>query len=132
MSLNYDLTEIKNYDDLCWLPDEVDEDGKKTFSINPVTHALTFLSMSIGMGEITKKNWKEFFIRVAAYEAVEGASLHKPGASYPAIPRPITKEDVVNHIGLATNVSDISANEFHKRLAKNLFISDELKTKLDL
>ena len=131
MSLNYDLGEIKNYDDLCWLPDEVGEDGKKTFSLNPVTRALTFHSSSIGMGEITKKNWKEFFIRVALYEAVEGASLHKTGASYPAIPRPITKEDVVNHIGLATNVSDISANEFHKRLAKNLFISDELKTKLD-
>ena len=131
MSLNYDLGEIKNYDDLCWLPDEVGEDGKKTFSLNPVTRALTFHSSSIGMGEITKKNWKEFFIRVAAYEAVEGASLHKTGASYPAIPRPITKEDVVNHIGLATNVSKISANEFHKRLAKNLFISDELKTKLD-
>ena len=131
MSLNYDLGEIKNFEDLCWLPDEVGEDGKKTFSLNPVTRALTFHSSSIGMGEITKKNWKEFFIRVAAYEAVEGVSLHKTGASYPAIPRPITKEDVVNHIGLATNVSDISANEFHKRLAKNLFISDELKTKLD-
>jgi len=132
MSLNYDLGEIKNFEDLCWLPDEVGEDGKKTFSINPVTRALTFHAMSIGMGSITKKNWKEFFIRVAAYEAVEGASLHgfdeeekKP------LPRPITQEDVVNHIGLATNVSKISANEFHKRLAKNLFISDELKTKLD-
>ena len=133
MSLNYDLGEIKNYDDLCWLPDEVGEDGKKTFSLNPVTRALTFHAMSIGMGEITKKNWKEFFIRVAAYEAVEGVSLHgfdEEGKKQ--FPRPITKEDVVNHIGLATNVfPKISANEFQKRLAKNLFISDELKTKLD-
>ena len=139
MSLNYDLGEIQDYKNLCYLPDEVDEDGKETFSINPVTRALTFHAMSIGMREITKKNWKEFFIRVAAYEAVEGASLHKPGASYPAIPRPITKEDVVNHIGLATNVTTRNASEFHKILAKNLYVSEELadrivqliKTKLD-
>ena len=143
MSLNYDLGEIQDYKNLCYLPDEVDEDGKETFSINPVTRALTFHAMSIGMREITKKNWKEFFIRVAALEAVEGASLHKSGASYPGemptIPRPITKEDVVNHIGLATNVTTRHASEFHKILAKNLYDSEELadrivqliKTKLD-
>ena len=130
MSLNYDLGEIQDYKNLCYLPDEVDEDGKETFSINPVTRALTFLSISIGMREITKKNWQEFFIRVAPYEAVEGASLHKPGASYPAIPRPITKEDVVNHIGLATNVTTRNANEFLKNLAENLYLSEELKIRL--
>ena len=76
MSLNYDLGKIQNFKDLCWLPNEVGEDGKQTFSLNPVTRALTFHAMGIGMGSITKKNWKEFFIRVAAVEAVEGASLH--------------------------------------------------------
>ena len=140
MSLNYDLGEIPDYKNLCWLPDEVDEDGKETFSINPVTRALTFHAMSIGMREITKKNWKEFFIRVAALEAVEGAFLHGfDEEEKKSFPRPITKEDVVNHIGLATNVTTRNASEFHKILAKNLYVSEELadrivqliKTKLD-
>ena len=131
MSLNYDLGEIQDYKNLCYLPDEVDEDGKETFSINPVTRALTFLSISIGMREITKKNWKEFFIRVAAYEAVEGASLHGfDEEEKKSFPRPITKEDVVNHIGLATNVTTRNANEFLKNLAENLYLSEELKIRL--
>jgi hypothetical protein len=54
MSLNYFLSEIKDYKKLCWLPHETEE-GK--VSLNRVTKALTFLTMSIGMNEITTSNW---------------------------------------------------------------------------
>jgi len=57
------------------------------------------LTMTIGMGEITKENWKEFAIRLQIYERLFGSFLmDKDGNSV------MTPELVFKHIGLRTNV----------------------------
>ena len=118
MSLDYHLSEIKDWEKLCWLPHETEE-GK--VSLNRVTKALTFLTMSIGMNEIKTSNWKEFFIRVASHENIFGPSLFDfDEEEKKPVKRYITQEDVKEHIGLATNASRYTLNEFYKLLKENI------------
>ena len=118
MSLDYHLSEIKNYKKLCWLPHEEEE---KKFYLNKVTRALTFLTMSIGMNKITTSNWKEFFIRVASHENIFGPSLFDfDEKEKEAVERYITQEEVKEHIGLSTNASRYTINEFYKLLKENM------------
>lgn len=70
MSLNWNLTGIKNYEHLCWR-----EDGNGEKTMNPVTHSLIFATMAVDMGEITEKNWKEFWTRIFAWERIHGPYL---------------------------------------------------------
>lgn len=122
MSLDCDLTKIKDYETLCWRQPEpgeieandhtmfgrmVTEDGRIQ---NPVTHALIFGCMSIGIGEITEQNYEEWFIRYRSLSFL-----------YPDHPDPITLEDVKAHIGLTTNVfPKRSKREFAEQIRTTL------------
>ena len=70
MSLDWDLSGIKNYKELCWGP-ATDEEGYKL--LNGVTDGLIWKTMSVGMGRITEKNYEEFFMRLCMIDvATEG------------------------------------------------------------
>lgn len=86
MSLDFRLTAIKGWETLCR-----DEDR----NIRPKTEAIIFATMSTGIGLITEKNYIEFYLRVAAADAM---------SQWPGRVDPITLEDVKAHIGLQTNV----------------------------
>jgi hypothetical protein len=62
MSLNYELTKIKDWKDL------INEDG----SVKGITEVLIFATMAVGIGHITQKNFMKFFERLRAHEAVSG------------------------------------------------------------
>lgn len=62
MSLNYELTKIKDWKEL------INEDG----IINGITEVLIFATMAVGIGRITQKNFLKFFERLRAHEAVSG------------------------------------------------------------
>ena len=87
MALHWNIEDVKaNYkDDAVW----------------PITNALIWGTMSVGMGEITKKNWQEFYTRCHMIETIHGAWLINPDGKE----RPITPQDVYEHIGLHTNAS---------------------------
>ena len=87
MPLDYDLGNIKNYGTVCWLHDDADNRRH----MNPVTHNLIFSTIRVGMGEITKDNVHEFFVRLSMMEGFD--RLDKT-----------TWEEVTQHIGLKTNV----------------------------
>ena len=63
MSLNYDLCGVKaDYkDDAVW----------------PITSALIWGTMSVGLNAITEKNWEEFYARCHAIETINGAWLRR-------------------------------------------------------
>ena len=101
MSLDWYVEEIENFEELVWLPND---DGE-TFHLNPVTNTLIWMTISVGMNEITKKNWPVFYGRVAALEGYGGSTG-------------ITAKDVEAHIGLGTNASEMTAAAFEKKMLR--------------
>ena len=89
MSLNWDITKVEDSKDLCH-----NDDG----SLSVVTEALIFITIPIEIGEITEKNYEEFWARVRLVELTCG-----PMCSFPDGPRLLTLENVRSHIGLHTN-----------------------------
>lgn len=102
MSLDFRLSDIEDYENVCWL----DED-----QMNPVTKALIFATMAVGLSGITEANAEEFFGRLRVVESTQGTYLVGAAPS-----RFITPEMVRQHIGLATNVSDESRSQWVKRV----------------
>lgn len=106
MSLDYDLRKV--------------DAAIRTDAEWPVTQAIIFLTMSIGMGEITATNVFDFAVRVHAAEAVMGPWVHTMSEGA-AVPRPITVADIRARIGLKTNVfPKWSDAKFRKALADRI------------
>lgn len=131
MSLNWNLSKIDGYKDVCYErhvgspeemgemerrvtltgPDWAWEDDSHTalVRLSPITHALIWHTMAIGMGSITERNWQEFYRRVHCRERVAGSLLLSSEGS----PHHIKPQDVRRHIGLKTNVAEESAAAFN-------------------
>lgn len=112
MALNFDLSEIENYETLCWTETEM---GRQTLA--PVTEALSFLTISVGIHQITEKNAEEFYDRVTQVEKKRGVTLNSVTEDNELQPRPITLDDVLAHVGLRTNASPMTKTQFGKTLA---------------
>lgn len=119
MSLNWDLTKIKNYEELCWEKNEDD-----TVRLNPVTDSLIWISMAIGIGKFTEEMAPEIYARISMYEKLFGAMMCKFGDNGKESVY-LTPEDVNDHIGLSTNVSKDTMASFRKRIADN-FIREQM------
>ena len=95
MALSWNITMCDNWKDLT----ESEEDRIKT-------HTLVFVTMGIGMNEITKKNYRKFYQR---YLALIPTLWEQP--------RPeITLKDIKRRIGLYTNASTKSNVAFLKEI----------------
>ena len=105
MSLDWNLEKIKNHEELCFYTDEAGNE-----CMNPITDTLLWCTMFVGMGEITKKNAPQFYARVRFMEVMQESPFNYEGSGDERQPRPITLEDVENHIGLSTNVYDRDTN----------------------
>jgi hypothetical protein len=105
MSLNWDLSKIKNVDDI--LTDEE----------SAINDALIYATMFIGMNEITEQNVDKFFTRLAFYQKAIGSLLiHLKDGEI--VGRPIEYNEVVRRIGLHTNASNLSDSAFQKKTYK--------------
>lgn len=103
MALNWNIEKIRDYKDL-------DENWA-------VTEALIWATMIVGLGEITEKNYKKFYIRLHEIEIYNGSYLNRN--SNPAY---ISLADVERHIGLHTNAGNKSDADWRRqqnRIAKN-------------
>lgn len=104
MPLTWDVTEIKDYETVTTHPNKPDE-------WHPVTQALIWLALACDFGSITEKNWQEVYIRIHMQENANGPMRTE---TY------ITPDDVRRHIGLRTNVSTTTMNQYRIKLAKFL------------
>jgi hypothetical protein len=90
--------------------------------INPVSKAIVFATMSVGIGEITEANYAEFYKRLRFYEALFGHVLSF--GEGPLKGARITVQDIKDHIGLRTNVFPKESDaKWHKRIMES-FNSD--------
>ena len=119
MSLDYDLTEIKDARETCYYQtSEVGDDGEPLYRLRPVTETLIWMQMSIyAGGKITTENMDEVFARIQILETVDGAWRHDANGN----PVPVTWRDVYEHVGLRTNACENNKTAFKNAVMKSLF-----------
>jgi hypothetical protein len=78
MSLDWDITNITNHDQLCFIATgEKDDDGKPLYNLNPVTDAIIWLTMMVDFVPRTEKDAREFFTRIKMWENATGSFLRQ-------------------------------------------------------
>ena len=121
MALTWDLTKIKFPDEYTLWIDNPNPDRKKGEEqvMNAVTEMMIFLSMFVGINEITKRNYTEFHHRLKQYEIVsmEGGVLINPETKEARMP---TLEEVKWHIGLRTNASPYTKRKWSGNVMRML------------
>ena len=105
MALNWDVTGVENWEELFKSKNEEDSQMTKIYE------RVLMFSLTIGVRNITDKNWKKFFHRVYMWERLKGANYYGREAVY------IKDTDVKRMIGLKTNASEFSKTEFLKKLS---------------
>ena len=99
---------------LCWDTDKVSDLERKLKENPRMLECLIWASLSIGLGEITEGNLKEWVYRLSR-STFEGRPLlmYQDGTPYE-----ITEEMLRPWIGLRTNVSPITNAEFDAIMRK--------------
>lgn len=114
MSLNWDLRNVANKDEVCFFTATEDNpmrgEVKGERYVRPVTDAIIWWTLAVGMGRITKDNAAEFTVRVNTLQQLGG----DPREHY------ITHASVVAHIGLVTNVTNETRAQFLKKVSRML------------
>jgi ribosome biogenesis protein Nip4 len=121
MSLDWSIKNVKNYKSLYRKLKEGEFGYSETEvrkKMKQIPEAIIFYTMTIGMREITEKNWEQFYNRINFWEKINGTSLYirKRKKMQPLF---VTKEDVQRMIGLKTNASTKSLTQFKKDLFFN-------------
>ena len=133
MALNWDVSKIDKWNTTCYrevgkaeLKEEDKESKKpnmlklfalpryeengKVYEMSMFTWNLQFsMCLSLGIGEITLKNYEQVFSRITFQEQLNGCVLKVDGKDYLT-----TIEDVKNHIGLKVNASLKTPAQFVK------------------
>tara|TARA_B100000768_G_scaffold164044_1_gene165706 strand:+ start:445 stop:831 length:387 start_codon:yes stop_codon:yes gene_type:complete len=114
MSLNWDLTAVKDHRAVCF-KDHYEDNIKGDMKSG--SYQLIELTMIVGINKITEANHDEFFTRLTMYENVRGLSLwttDDDGKRHSVL----TADLVKDHIGLRTNASPKTKVQFDKWLVK--------------
>jgi hypothetical protein len=116
MALTYEFGNIKDYPETVWIPAPTEE-NPDAVRMNPVTEALIFGTMSIGIGRFTEQNIDEVAARFRIIEKLDGPMLTdgKGKGHF------LTDEEFIAHIGLYTNVS----NETRAAWARRMFVNKQ-------
>jgi hypothetical protein len=104
MALNWNIEKCKDYKKLT------------TKSEWTVTDTLIWSTMFVGIGTITKTNYKEFYARLHLVELMSGTFTTVDGK-----PHHLTLADVERRIGLTTNASTTPRSVFLKQKVGRYF-----------
>lgn len=135
MSLDFSVERMKNYNVLTTfvIPAFKSEDGNREYperrEWHPVTNALVFGTVAIGMNSITKDNWQDFYNRLNMWERTVGPQLWRGDIPKDDPRNWITPLEVYMHIGLHTNASNKTEAQFLKDCYANLKERNSHKTK---
>lgn len=103
MSLNWNIEKVKDWENF--------NDEQRV-----VLDSIIWLTMAIGIGEITEDNHKEFFARLHMIEKLFGGVIFREGKY-----RTIKLDEVKDLIGLTTNVSSITRAQFNKNQLQRFY-----------
>lgn len=105
MSLNYDLSNIKDRDTR--FPDRDDKGN-----LDPIIESLIFASIPCGFTDINEDNYREVWVRVNLYQQAVGSFFNKIGPDNELQPLFVKKVDVHDAIGLRTNATRLTRARF--------------------
>jgi hypothetical protein len=112
MPLNWNINKIEDWENYCFEPDP---ENPKQEKMTTLTRVMLHMTMPVGMHEITKKNYREFYTRMLLLEL--DTSWYKRDEDGNQVG--IQLEDVKRHIGLGTNASSIRLNKLLKDFYEN-------------
>lgn len=141
MSLDWNIGKVPNKETVCWI-----ETDPQTKTLNPVTEALIWRSMSLDIGLIEEANIPEWLFRTRYYSRLFGKPLtrHVDKCRFCGTTKPMdgkwepwktctheeadsamesfdfTVEDLKAHCGLYTNVRTLSRAGFLKKVHAQL------------
>lgn len=138
MSLNWDARNIQYFKDH---PDELNVEvpdsygnGKSTYTdLNVETKSLVFGTMAIGIGNITDKNYLDFYARWKTLEKLDSSFyLYSSFNDNEKICHKLTLDVVKKHIGLVTNVGFESLAKWSERMSspRNRFSNQMTKKEI--
>lgn len=113
MSLDWDVSKIKDYKNLCYI--KVDE-TTEVVRVNPVTETLIWSAAGCGIRGIAESTVAEFYARIKLQEALFGPLLYTGDGE----PLEITVNDLIDHIGLDTNVTPRTRAQFLSQVRDQL------------
>lgn len=106
MALNWNISNCKDHKSL------------QTEDEWPITNALIWATMSVGVRDITEKTIPEFYARLTVWEKIVGPMLWgKDEETGELVERGIEVADLVKRIGLHTNANSMTRAEWRKNLA---------------
>lgn len=109
MSLNYNLNEVLN-----WKQKVESESGSANL------YCLCMALMLVGISRITLANSQKVFNRISAFEKLNGSMRRRwDKEADKSVDVPFTMEDIINFIGLKTNVTDKTPAQFAKDLVSS-------------
>lgn len=124
MSLDWSIADIRNHEEVrvCYDPYRRNEDllTRDEIENSLKTEALIWLTIGVGMNQITEANHEQFAARVIAWELVHGPYLRLNDE-----PHSLTLADVKRRIGLSTNASKMTLPQFKKSLADHVLGKSE-------
>lgn len=119
MSLNWTVENVEDFENRCYTEATVDQPMKGVKKgdtiLSPTTEALIWISLSVGLGAITEKNWEKWYARAHTVEKLGGAFRWQlsDGEREELF---LTPEDVYRHIGLSTNVHRETDAQWRRRV----------------
>jgi len=118
MALTWDLTKVEDFEEVFY---HEDEDGNSQMS--RVGETAIWMTMFVGIREITEDNYEEFAKRVAVWEkCFDSFWRTQDGSVY------FSLDDARSVIGLKTNVNNYTKVQFRARIFEQLY--DDATTKI--
>jgi hypothetical protein len=97
MSLDWNVTRVKDQN-VCWASND---------EMTDKCNALIWMTMAVGIPEITEKNYKEFAFRLATIQRLFGVMRLPPGVV-------MSESEIKQYIGLSTNANQRTLAQFWK------------------
>jgi hypothetical protein len=111
MALDWSIKEVINFKDCYKSSNDKDDET----SLKDLPHQIILSTMIVGISDITKENYQQFYNRLHLLESISGAFFYLDGVS-----KLISLEDVERMIGLTTNASELTRVKFLKRHKINI------------
>lgn len=113
MSLRFDLTNIRDYQEVCFEP--ATEPGADPTELRVVTAAIIHLTVYLDASLRKEKDLREFAVRTHIWQDVYGPLMSTSDGPYR-----ITYLDLAAHVGLTTNVAPLTRNQWKRKLTEGL------------